>query len=107
MKKKQKQKQSEIKFTFDVKWKYLSGIRGYDCPDSGVTRMEAVTAEEAERLWKVSHCYAQRKFKVLSVTEVPDTQPNPTKHAKRNTETEHRNFDSIPSFDAENDIPDF
>lgn len=93
MKTNKKHKQHEITFLFDVEWRYLSGPRGFDCVDSGVTTLEATTAEDAERQWKISHCYAQRKFMVVSVTESPN-QTN--KQAKQTNATREPNND-IPS----------
>ncbi len=97
--KKKKETQQELKILFEVKWKYVSGERGRDCPDNGTTLMEAVTAEEAERLWKISHCYAQRKFKVLSVTEASNNKTKqPIKSSHVGTSKEHGEWDDIPDF---------
>ena len=112
--KKKKYIQRELKPLFVVKWKYLSGERGFDCRDSGETTMEAVTADEAKRIWLLNHNYAQRKFKVLSVTEVSENtnsqQQDNNETTKREsprssgreqkvgTSKEHGDWDDIPDF---------
>lgn len=101
-KKKKSYYQEEIKQWYDVRWKFISG-EGH-VPEKGVTRMSAATAEEAEMVWLINHNYAQRKFKILSVTEVVTDQPNQeheheTKPSKRvGTSKEHGEWDDIPDF---------
>lgn len=112
--KKKKYIQRELKPLFVVKWKYLSGERGFDCRDSGETRMEAVTADEAERIWLLNHNYAQRKFKVLSVTEESESKNN---EQQTNNETTKRKSPRSPETESRvgtsrehgiwDDVPDF
>jgi hypothetical protein len=100
-KKKLKPFQLELRLLYEVKWKYVSGEICNTTPKSGTTVMEAVSPEEAERLWYTSHNYAQRKFKILSVKEVtgqPKQNHEQTSQQRVGTSKEHGEWDEPPDF---------
>jgi len=98
-KKKKKFVQTEFRTFFDIKWKYISGERClYNCPDEGVTRMEATTEDEAREQWLIRNNYAGRKFKILSVTEVTNTTPNHETRPRRSNRIDFGEYDELPDF---------